>query len=330
MTRIINKTKLSAVLLFGCVLFSLKCYADEAAACSVPGTCAPCGYISANAAGIPSYDPGINPLTNYVASAETIRCRGYFAGPYLGAAYGLGNINYHLKVGGVSPFGMDNDARSYLVTIFNGGYNFVFDYFFLGGEVGYNYRSRVNPISYLDPFDSLVTQGVGPVAESVSSFPCKIRLDINSQHAVSADLLPGFVFSRFVAYLRLGVEQTQYSWNRRVCFPLVTLDDVGPDLSTQVLGMDFAEFRKKTGTGYRLGAGFGVAAGLHVSFHLNYIHTFGNKMTFTPDVSAIAANLPIAVISEVFASTASLTQLAADNVIEPQRDEVNFGVKFRF
>lgn len=331
--RIIKKEAFLAAFWLTSLLLPANSYADPAEACPPPVSCAPCGSMMANVSNIPAYANGVNPLTNFTATAETVRCRGYFSGFYLGAAYGLGNINYHLELAGSSPFEIDNDARSYFVTVFNGGFNLVLDYFFLGVQVGYNYRSRNNPISYFDAVDFLQTNvldGVPPVVISqATSAPCKIRVDINSQHAGTADLLPGFVYSRFVAYLRIGAEQTQYDYQRRVCFPLVELDNNTENLAI-IRSEEFIDSRKKTATGYRLGAGFGVAAGPHISFHLNYIHTFGQKLNFHHDVSAIAALSPVVDAGGTNVVIGGLGELAADTTVDPERDEVTFGVMFRF
>jgi opacity protein-like surface antigen len=287
-------------------------------------TCAPCGYVSGNVTDLPSDAPRVNPLMNYVATCERVRCHGYFSGPYIGLAYGGGAISYQLKVEGVRPFGLQRDIRSYLVTLADAGFNFVFRNFLLGAEVGYHYRSRVNSISYFDVVDSIST--LPPPLVIVR--PGQVRFDINSQHAGTADILPGFVYSRFAGYLRLGVEETKYDWTRRFCFPLLTLNNaVAPSFVT-INEKDFVETIRKKATALRLGAGLAIAANTHVSFHLNYIHTFTPRLTLTPDVLALAASSPITI--PVTVPIISLEELAANDRITPQRDEVNFGVKFRF
>lgn len=352
--RIIKKELWSAAFLITGLLFFSEGYAEDEG-CPAGPNCAPCGYVAAEASALPSDAIGVNPLINYAATADSIRCRGYFSGFYVGAAYGGGGVNYHLQVGGATPAplvfvfpfpppippltptilvppappisGIDSDNRSYLVTIFDAGFNLVIDHFLLGAEVGYNYRSRVDPITYYDQISQIIATSDGVTA---ASSPCKIRLDINSQHAVTGDLLPGIVYQRFIAYLRLGVEEANFNWQRRVCFPAVSVNTLTADDVTTVQEGEFIDTKSKNASGYRLGAGFGFAAGPHVSFHLNYIHTFYNKITFTPDITAIQANVPVLTTGAPTVVTSNLTFLAANNVIEPQRDEVNFGVKFRF
>lgn len=297
-------------------------------------SCAPCGSFPANAGPLPADAGGVNPICNYTATTECRPCRGYFGGFYLGAGYGFGWIDYNLRIAGADLVsGTSNrqaeDTASYLLTNFNGGFNLVLDHFLLGVELGYNLRSRTNPFSYYDLNDSLAL--VDPVTmQSITVMPCKIRLNINSYHAASADLLPGFVYNRFIVYLRLGVEQEQFTWHRRACFPAVTLDLTdGPDII--VAGQEFVDSQKKTGTGYRAGIGFGIAAGCHVSFHLNYIHVFNDTFTFTPDVNRIPTTVPVIIPPDADAvPLVVLSQFSANNTLDPQRNEVIFGVKFRF
>jgi opacity protein-like surface antigen len=91
-------------------------------------------------------------------------------------------------------------------------------------------------------------------------------------------------------------------------------------LPPTIAGQEFIESRRKTGTGYRLGGGIGYAAGPHISFHANYLHVFGTRMSFIPNRDLLPV-FPVGTIA---------SQLFSDNVIEPQRDEVTIGVRFRF
>jgi opacity protein-like surface antigen len=349
--RIIKRGALLAVFFLSSMLWMAKAWSDPLETCEVGVSCAPCGHELANLTNIPSIDTscaGVNPLINYVATAERTFCRGYFGGFYLGAAYGAGIVNYGLRIDGVPfpftpfPFIVRNNrtTRGYLVTIFDAGFNLVSNYFFLGGELGYNYRSRTHLVEHYDWVDFLTStaifNGVGIV--SVQSFPGRVQLDINSQHAVTADILPGFVSDRFVAYLRLGIEQSRYTWSRRFCIPFVTVDTLAPTPLTPnlitITNVDFAESLSKSENGYRLGVGFGYAVGRHISFHLNYIHTFGNRINFVPTVLPVFSNTPLPNVPQPVLVTAVTTvflpQLAAENSIRGQRNEVNFGVKFRF
>lgn len=291
--------------------------------------CTSCGYSAANVSDTPSYAVGVPPIANYVATSQSNACRGYWSGLYLGAAYGLGVIDYNLEVGGVTPGTLNSNTRSYLTTILDAGFNIVVDYFFLGAEVGYNYRSRTNQISYLPLQDTLSTFTEDGIP-FVVAYPCEVRFDINSQHAGTADLLPGLAFSRFVVYLRLGFEQTKYNIDGSFCFPSVLIDDVTEENLVSVDGVDFAQSFNKTANGYRLGIGFGYAFSVHLSLHLNYVHTFENKISVAFDTTDVAANVPVIIVGEDTASFVSLPQIGATHVFEPQRNEVNLGVKFRF
>jgi opacity protein-like surface antigen len=353
--RIVKRGALLAVFfLSGMLLGMAKAWSDPLETCEGGvscAPCAPCGHELADFTPTPGFEPtcaSVNPLINYVATAERTFCRGYFGGFYLGAAYGAGIVNYRLRIEGVPfpftpfPFILRNyhTRRGYLVTIFNGGFNLVYNYFFLGGELGYNYRSRTHLIDRGDGIDFLAStaifNGVGIV--SAQSFPGRVQLDINSQHAVTADILPGFVVDRFVAYLRLGIEQSRYTWSRRFCIPFITVNTLAPTPFTPnlitITNVDFAESISQPENGYRLGVGFGYAVGRHISFHLNYIHTFSNRLNFVPTVLPALSNVPLPSAAQPVLVTALTTvfipQLAAENSIRPQRDEVNFGVKFRF
>ncbi len=243
--------------------------------------------------------------------------------------------NYEIENPGVPGVhnltGLDSDTRSYMVGIANAGFNLVLNHFAIGLEAGYNYRSRTNPTSYFDTFDSQSVVRVGDVfnARAIRVTPCKVRFDNNSQHAGTLDLLPGFVYSRFIAYLRLGVEHAQYKFERRVCVPtttLVTNFDALIDDEEYIFSPP-----AKTEDGYRIGFGFGVAACQNLSFHLNFIHTFSEKISFTPDVSPIIANAPVIVApapGDIVIT--NLNQLASNIIIEPDRNEVNLSMRWTF
>ncbi len=303
--KIIKKEMLVAIFLL-LNLFIARSYAQPA---SGTGCCGPCGEVIMNAANLPSDASSVNPYINYVATANAAnRCCGYFSGFYLGAGYGLGLIDDRLKIAGFAEPPPEPDlgrrrhrrhrrnSHVYSTTIFDVGFNLVLNYFLLGVEVGYDYRSRTSPVN----------RGNFEIPDSST------RFDIASRHALTADLLPGFVYDRFTGYLRLGFEQTSFSFHRRLNFPL------GPDFTITDNDPLLNVSRKPTTNGYRAGVGFGVAAGRHVSFHLNYIHTFYNKMTFTPDL--LVSRGPIV----------KFVEFSNAITIEPQRDEVNFTVRFRF
>lgn len=306
---------------------------------SIKAQCLPCGEVITNA-NLPSQGPSLYPIDSYVASATCCKNpNNYFGGFYAGLAWGVGATSYHLQIQNSSPFGIDDQTRSYLVADGNVGFNLVLNCFFaVGVELGYDYRSRSNPISYFplndliavffdfpDPFDDRL----------IAVEPCKVRYDINSQHGVHADLLPAVVYKQFTAYLRFGIEQSKYDLQRRVCFPSVlVVEDDGFTVTIDDTDFIFSPAHRNI-AGYRLGAGFGIAATRHISFHLNYIHTFVNKQSFTPDVNPIIANSPVLIPDPDAPDpdvipTISLRNLGGKVSIEPQRDEVTFGVRFTF
>jgi opacity protein-like surface antigen len=346
--------KLKICLAFFTVLslfvFSLTVQAQAAPCCPPP--CPPCGYSTGNFANLPSDACGVNPLINYMATAECCYNRGYFGGFNFGAAYGVGAVHHQLAAAERRPFAGDSRrrSRSYLVGIFDVGYNLVYNYFFLGAEAGYDIRSRSDPVNLLDFDDSLRTFVVLDDSlirrPEVISAPCRIRLDINSRHAVTGDLLPGFVICRFVMYLRLGIEKSHFVFDERVCFPQVVVNEspfvkvapgtgaIVPPHTVFVRPQDFFTSFKNSTTGFRLGAGIGFAVTQNVSFHLNYIHTFSQRLTFNIDLAPIQNIAPVVFdktgsVPPVVVSEALLSFLASGITINPQRDEVNFGVKFR-
>ncbi len=331
MKRIMKDTFVAIALLT--TLFSAPSYAQSCGADS----CLPCGEVITNNPGV-SYEAPVAPFTNYMATSSCCRNpNNYFGGFYGGVGWGLGVTNYHLKIQNSSPFGLDEQSRSYLVGNANLGFNLVINYFALGVEVGYDYRSRSNPVSYFPLTDSLLTVLIDPDEifddRLVFVTPCKARYDITSHGSAYADLLPGVAYKQFTAYLRFGIEQSKYQLQRRVCFPSVlVVEDAGFDVTIHDTDFIFAP-AKRSIAGYRLGAGFGVAATRHVSFHLNFIHTFVNKQSFTPNVASIIANAPVIVPDPVVLNPEIdtfpvLGNLAGKITIEPQRNEVIFGVRF--
>jgi hypothetical protein len=330
------------VLLSSC--FAITAHAESA--CATPcNSCAPCGNVVTDAP-LPGVDTaGVNPYLNYVATTDGrggCYCpRDYFSGFYLGTGFGIGWINYHLQVSGVTPPFVEDKSRSYLLGVVNGGFGWAFNHFYIGAEVGYNYRSRTNPVSYEDTVAVLTTEADNflgiPIA---TSRPGRIKVDINSQHATSIDFTPGFVYSRFLGYLRLGADQTKYDLTRRFCFPIVDFDLnlTDPLEATAVGTVDNAEFvfsqTKSSGSDYRVGLGFAVALNYCLSFRFDFIHTFGQKVTFTPDVpdsADLALILPtIEGVSDPLVTDVESGNLLTDITLKPQRNEIILGVRFKF
>lgn len=309
----------------------------QSAACPANDTCLPCGQIITNAPSV-AYEPQVTPVTNFMATSTCCKnLNNYFGGFYLGVGWGVGVVDWDIEVAnpgvpGVNAINeLDSDTRSYLLGVANVGFNWVLNYFSLGFEVGYNYRSRTNPFSYT----STAIVAVGELndildARFVEITPCKVKFDINSQHAATVDILPGFVYKQFTAYLRLGYEQSQYQLRRTVCFPSLDLEVDGFDAT--IIDEEFVfSPSSRNDDAYRIGLGFGLAATQHLSFHLNYVHTFSEKITYTPSVVSVPNNLPIIVPppdpADVFIN---LIPLSSDIIIEPQRNEVYFGVRWTF
>lgn len=332
--RMINRETFFSIALFATSLFSYSTpvSADE--------PCLPCGQVITNSPGV-GYDTPVTPYMNYMATSSCCKnLYNYFGGFYVGVGWGVGIVDWNIElqnpgVPGVNNLtGLDSDSRSYLVGIGNAGFNLVVGYFSLGIEVGYNYRSRTNPTSYFDTvdFQLLADLVLDPPEDTriVATLPCKVRFDINAQHAATIDLLPGFVYKRFTTYLRLGVEHTKFDFQRRVCFPAVTIDDDLFEADIDNIDYVFSP-PSQSKTGYRVGLGFGIAATNHISFHLNFVHTFSEKVTYSPDVTDIIANFPVIVdpIGDAFIVN-RVSQLGSNITIEPQRNEVNFGVRWTF
>lgn len=327
--RMITKETFAAL-----VLLIASIAATAQSPCSADA-CLPCGAVITNAPNV-SYEPPVVPITNLIATSSCCRnLNNYFGGFYVGVGWGLGIADWGLEL--VNPgvahaeqlTGLDSDTRSYLVGIANAGFNLVLGYFSLGIEAGYNYRSRTDPTSHFDMIDQFNVQFDDVDLDLLRVRPCQIRYDINSQHAATLDILPGFVYSRFTTYLRLGVEKAQYKLQRRVCFPFVFADVEQFPFEAVVDDQEFIfSPSSKSETGYRIGLGFGVAACCNLSFHLNYIHTFGQKLSFTPDIAPILANAPVIVPPETVIST--VAQLGANIIIEPERDEVNLTMRWTF
>jgi hypothetical protein len=311
----------------------------ECASATTCNSCAPCGNVITDGA-FPGADvAGVNPFLNYVATTDGrggCYCpRDYFSGFYLGAEFGAGAISYNLQVSGVTPPFLDAKSRSYLLGILNGGFGWAFNHFYIGAEVGYNYRSRSNPISYQDTVAVLRAEDADDGIPFAESRPCPVRFDIDSGHASTLDLTPGFVYSRFLGYLRLGVNQTHYALTRRLCIPEVAFDVVVPPpgfSTTAVVGAEDFVFNKKqsSGSNYRVGLGFAVALNYCLSFRFDYIHTFGQKITFTPDF--IDFNLLTPTIEGVgpIETDVESGNLLTDITIKPQRNEIVLGFRFKF
>lgn len=308
--------------------------------------CTPCGQVYTDVTQTPSTSyVAVNPTENYLASIGPTKRTTYYDGFFLGAGFGVGDVNYHYKVGGINPFNLVGGDRTFLTTRFTGGYAFTYCYFYLALELSYIYRSRNNPTHYDDDTSFGVTNAFLTAISIASNtvIPCDVWIDLYSEHAGAADILPGFVYKRFLAFLRIGVEQTKYYWQRHICIPNASLlnGPVGPfgpfgrfESSAGIVNdLSFVDSSSKSASGIRLGAGLAWAAGCHVSFNLNYIHTFGSKISFTPTTGpevAAAIAPDISGFGDSTVTTVNVSQLTASNTIQPQRDEVLFGVTFTF
>lgn len=303
--------------------------------------CQPCGEVITNLP-MPCANPcdcnSVQPLQNYIATYQPCAI-GCLSGFYVGTGVGFGAINYNLKIPGIS---LPKEYNGSYVTEFASlGYAFNRSGFFLGVELAYYYDSTVRPFFYEDPSSfSLVRVGLLPIFDSsVTVSPCTARLDINANNHVAVDLMPGFVLGqRLTLFGRLGFEFTTYSWQRRICFPDVSI------LATPLVGIPFElfvddqEFGDKESSGVvdlRLGAGISFAACRHVNFNVNYVHIVGSKASFKPNMTALLANAPIVVdplTGNTFDATvvSNLTTLAAEQTINPSRNEILVGVTFNF
>lgn len=296
--------------------------------------CAPCGLISNLP--MPPYDPnGVQPFENYLARTECA-CVAARTGFYFGAGFGYGAVNYNLNIPGI---GTNNTSNSYVTERVDIGFSLIRRCFFLGIELGYNYRSVTGPTFYEDP--STVTEiallpPLPPVeVAAVQSTPCTVRLNINSQNAGTFDLLPGFsLASRLSVYGRIGVEFASYTWRRRVCFPAVAIATEGLAIGTIVADEEFGENQTDAIVSGRLGLGASYAAGPHLRFNVDFIHMTGSTGKFTPNntrferLLAITPNVPIPIVPQpVIANTDTLT---AENTIKPTRNEVFLGMTLTF
>lgn len=317
------------------LLFPLSIYADGCATCTTISNrdCGTCGEVMADVSQVPAEAyTAVSPPVNYMAAVDPVRRTNFFEGFFAGLGWGLGEYENHLRVGGINPFNLNSTGRSYLTARVNGGYAFVYCHFYLALELSYSYRTRPHSVSYEDEIDfAITTVPVGEQAVTVAAFPCDINLDIYSHHSVAADILPGFVFCRFLAFLRLGVEQTDFTWERSVCFPAVSLAEnptPPPTFFLNANDVHFFDSQTKTTSGFRVGAGIAIAAGQHVSFSLNYIHVFHNKIGFTPREFVVPTPVAAILFGEPATTTVDVSGLTAQNTIQPQRDEVFFGVTF--
>lgn len=297
--------------------------------------CPPCGQVYTDVTMTPSenYAP-VLPCVNYAASVERLRRVGCFEGFYVGTAFGIGGVTNNLEVNNVEPFQLRGDSKSYSVIRFDAGYAFTYCQFYLALEVGYNYRSAVRPARYTDTVSFTQTaliDDVGIVLAQATTTPCDIHIDLNSRHAGTVDLLPGFLFSRcFLGYLRLGVEKSQYTWTRRVCIPDVSFIIGDTTLTGTVFDQEFVDSDKKTTTGYRVGLGLAYAVTCHVSFNINFVYTIGEDLSFTPNVTNIASSVPTIPGFPGLTVTRDLSFLAARNTIRTDRYEGALGVTFTF
>jgi hypothetical protein len=337
--KIRRKEMLQAILLVVTTLFTIAVQADQACG-SACNSCAPCGNVITNAY-LPAEGAGINPYLNYVATSSgggIFSARDSFSGFYLGTGFGLGWINYHLNVSGVTPPFLNTNSRSYLLGILNGGFGWAFCHFYLGAEAGYDYRSRSDPISYQDTVAVLSTVVNPTDVPFAFSRPCTVRFDITSSHGYTFDLTPGFLYCNFLGYLRLGVGQSDYDLTRRFCFPLVDFDVAGTRGSAVVTNQDFVFTQNiNSGSDYRVGVGFAFAFNRCVSLRFDYIHTFGQKLTFTPPQTDFTPFVPsINGVPPPFSPPTPPIEidvesgnLLTDITLKPQRDEVVLGLRFR-
>lgn len=319
-----------------CLLLSVS------SAQALPYFCPPCGQEAVNIPS-PGYSPClVQPVENYLASAGPPIICPIANGFYIGTGFGYGEVDYDLNISGIT---LSESTNSYITENVGIGYIYSGPRFFFAAELAYNYRSSTSPIYYTDPSTlvSFTFDDMGDPPDLLTGVivtPCDVRLDINSHNSGTFDLMPGFAFTpRLAFYGRVGLEVTSYSWERHICLPDVTIFDLGPGIGTNILQVFDEEFSDEvtdTVLGFRLGAGVTYAAGPHVSFNVNYIHTFPENATFTPNTSvinAMASNNPIIITNIGIGGTVNLVNLDTltfNNTIKPTRNEITLGVRFTF
>jgi opacity protein-like surface antigen len=260
-----------------------------AAGAETQGDCDTCGQVVAlPVANLPSYESCcVQPLQGFLAARSRNCAYSYFNGFFFGTGFGYGNVRNRLTTDQLIPtpisiVAFKDESKSYITTKFDIGYGHVFNWFYLGLELAYNYRSFTKP-TFID-FEFLVP----PILSA--------RVDINSQNAGTADLLPGVALGpQWLIFARLGAEVTSYDLDRRI----------------SIVGLDeFQDTHSKSVTNFRAGVGVAYAVSPYVSFNINYIHVFGQSLTFRAIPAAI-----------VFPNDRDIT-------IRPQRDEIVFGINF--
>lgn len=328
---------LKGVTLLGLSIFSSLVIADE--------PCLPCGEIITNAPlPTPATCNSVAPFQNFMATYECCPIRAAWGGLYFGGGVGAGTKDYNLNVPGITLQSngkkLSDLTEKYFLEYAVIGYSHVINRFFIAGELGYYYHSNAKPIYYEDDSSFLLVRDSDLFPVTVEVSPCSVRLDINAHNHVALDLLPGFSFaSRLNIFGRVGLEYTQYTWQRRVCFPNVVVEaielfDIVDPLVLVVDDQEFGDYQTDSVINLRLGAGIAFAVCPHVVLNLNYIHVVGSKATFTPNVSALQANIPLIIADLVdpvaAVVTSDLTTLTAQNRIDTNRNELLFGVTFTF
>ncbi len=348
--------------------YALEASAEEVA-CPPPVDCESCGKTIANEP-LPTYDNcGVNPIQNYLATS--LNClRGSWNGIYLGTGFGWGSISYDLKIPGLvildgttdsSLSGISsltrrkhNHSSNYMIEYATIGYAHSSNGLFFAVEAGYYYNSATSPIYYHDPSVFVMNVPLTATTPPLDIFttPSVVRLDIREQNHVALDMLPGLNFgSRWTLFGRIGVEYTGYTWLRRICYPqtlvqLLTVNSAivaasvdvnNPAETANLLNNIHGNVNDRNtgnGIGARLGGGIAFAAGPHLSFTLNLLHVFGNKVTFKPNEAAINHNFPVIVNNGQVVTVSSLegdrTTLLAENAIKPKRNEALLGILITF
>lgn len=301
--------------------------------------CLPCGEVIINSElPTPADCNRVAPFQNFLATTENCIIRGTWSGFYIGTGAGFGSVNYNLTIPGITPViagkNINSFKNSYMTEYASVGYSYQIRGFFLAAELAYYYQSTTPPLYYEDPsFTNLVS---AVTDTDVTITPCTVRLDINAHNHAALDFMPGFIFSnRLALYGRVGVEYSNYSWQRRLCFPdagVISLPLVG-DVAILVDDDEFGDLQSDSAVDFRFGAGVSFAVSPHVSFNVDYIHITGSKMIFTPNATALQANVPIdfdIIVHPDAVVTTNLATLEAENRISPTRNEVLFGVRFVF
>lgn len=317
------------------MLLPLLVFADE--------PCLPCGEIITNAPlPTPSDCNQVAPFQNFIATQECCPIRGAWNGFYIGTGFGGGVVDLNLKIPGITVQTNNKNISSitnhYFIEYATIGYSHVINRFFIAGEFGYYYHSTTKPIFYEDPSSLTLISAAGEPVDIFATV-CGVRLDINAHNHVAFDLLPGFAFTpQFSIFGRVGLEYTSWNWKRRLCVPNILVDEIplfDIPFALIVADEEIGDTQTDNLIDLRLGAGISFAVTPHIAFNLNYVHIVGSKATFNPNLTTLQNGL--AVIEGIFIDDPindtiieDFDTLAAQNRIDPNRNELLFGVTFTF